>query len=135
MGVDPSATPPVDTATTITITFPQGVDVSGAGVEVAGNWMLGGKPVASAVPGSTGEIVLTPQAAVADNAATTDVDEAVPAFKIDAGEPIKVEFTAPMKGPTVGVTGEDEGIQNPGTGVDEADRTDQTVPFAYSRCA
>ena len=115
------------TTDTLTITFPDDVTLSGDGVISPANWMLGGKPATAAL-GGTGEVVLTPQAA----AVATDDTAEVPAFKIDAGEPIKVEFTAPMKGPTVGVTGEDEGIQNPGTGVDEADRTDQTISVVTS---
>ena len=44
---------------------------------------------------------------------------------IKAGDPIKVEFTAPMKGPTA--TGNNAGIGNPAATVAEADRTDQVI--------
>ena len=125
MGVDPTASPAVDTATTLTITFPDDVSLSGTGVISPGNWMLGGKPATAAL-GGTGEVVLTPQAA----AAASGDDAAVPAFMIKAEDPIKVEFTAPMKGPTA--TGEDEGIQNPAATVAEADRTDQTISVVTS---
>ena len=129
-------------ADTLSITFPAAIVlVDGDAAHESANWMLGGEPVAEVsvtVNDSAADVVtLTPQAAVAAVAAAagSPAVEAVPPFKIEAGEDIKVEFTSPRKGPPPETRDITDGIPNPAATVALDERSDLTLSVVTTQDA
>ena len=124
MGADATATPVVE-SDSLVITFPADVDLTDSSVTEEANWKLGGKPVADAsVLGAV--VTLMPQAAAAAIAGPPAV-AAIPAFNIAAGDPIKVEFTAPTPGHSSS-TPAGSGIMNPS----DASTVDETLDVSIT---